>query len=130
MLLATLPPHARVSASDSIPSIPGTAMTMQEVQEEIYLMKNLTLTLCKDFRATLGGDPAYVVRLACALAKRQHNCLCVPKQEHIPVINDGNIEKFNKYDPCVRFAEELKAVSSKVEATANKPSLQQKFAGN
>lgn len=126
--MLTLVSMSSISASQSVPSIPGTALTLEEAQEEIHLLENLTLTLCdKEKEEFLGGRGVYIIRLACSLAKRMHNCACVPRQEHIPVINDETIAKFNNYSPCEKFTEEMKMVNDKLGEGLNRPSIQSKF---
>ena len=126
-LLLTLPAEPMSAADRGFFSIPGGPLTLQEAQEEIDMLKNITLALCGQFRKELGGDSLYVVKLACAFAKRTHNCMCVPKQEHIPIINEKNIERFNKYDSCEKLTEEIQTVSAKVGDAASKPTLREKF---
>lgn len=88
------------------------------------MLKNLTTTLCKDLTGYIQGNLVYIVRLACSLTKREHNCLCVPKQEHIPIITDETVAKYNQYSSCDKLTDEIKQLNNKVE---EKPSLRQKM---
>lgn len=113
-----------------IASIEGTARTKEEAQAEIDTIKALVLALCNENKELVAGKVPYLTRLSCALAKRQFNCLCIPKQEHIPIINEENVLKFNNYSAIDQLGDELKEVNDKVASKIRGPSLQEKFAGN
>lgn len=115
-----------------VPSIPARVFTLGEAQEELVLLRDLIQTLCKegDKNMCIGGKHEYVVTLACYIAQRAFNCQCVPKEEHIPILNESNIKKFNAYSPTTELTDDMKKITKLLQAANNRTSLREKLLGN
>lgn len=78
-----------------VPSIEFSPLTKEKAQEEVEMLRAIVELLCKEHKYR-DMDKPYEVTVACALAKRQFNCSCIPHSERIPILHDKNIQKFNE----------------------------------
>lgn len=128
MIMAIMSVLSEAKRTD-IPSIEGTASSMQEAQEEIEMLKKMIISLCKENSNYVLGSTNYITTLACALAKRTLNCQYIPAVEHVPVLNDENIQKFNEFNPMTVLKQQLQEMEQSVVNLTNRTSLREKLNG-
>lgn len=104
-----------------VPSVAGTPTTVTEAQEEVEMLREAIKALCRSLTEELmTHQEKYLVRLACALMKRQHNCSQITRTEYIPVLHEKNIQKFNEYN-------HMEALKEALTVKDNRPSIKDRL---